>query len=167
MAKVGAGGTAMAFHSVDPSALVERVFERIRRERMEGIDLLNPALAVAAVGFARHADDWRGALVTPWGIQLLLLPAVEDWPLPASHARALRRYAAGDFAFLPNREEELGDYLACPLVHDMRPYADQETALATARACLVALDMAPGQASPEPDAPSSPARRRFFLGSAP
>lgn len=153
----------MGFHAGDPSALVEEVFARIQRERMADVDLLNPALSVAAVGFARHADDWRGVLVTPWGIRLLLLPAVADWPVPASHERMIRRYPAGDFVFLANHEEGLGDYLACPLVHDMRNFADQETALLTARACLIALDMAPEQPAPEPDAPSSPTRRGFLF----
>lgn len=152
----------MGFHAGDPSALVEATFRRIETERMTGLPMLNPALSVAAVGFARHENDWRGVLVTPWGIQLLLLPAVADWPLPASHERAFRKYPAGDFAFLPNHEAGLGDYLACPLVHDMRPYADQETALATARACLIALDMAPAKPEAEPAAPASAARRRFL-----
>lgn len=156
--------TAMAFHAHDPSALVEDVFARIHRERMAGVDLVNPALAVAAVGFKRLGDDWRGVLVTPWGIHLLLLPAAAGWPVPASHERVFRRYPAGDFAFLANREEGLGDYLVCALVHDMSPYADQETAELTALACLIALDMAPGQAAdaPDPAAPASDARRKFL-----
>jgi len=152
----------MGFHASDPSALVEETFARIQRERMAGVDLLNPALAVAAVGFARHANDWRGVLLTPWGIRLLLLPAVADWPVPPTHERVLRRYAAGDFAFLASHEEGLGDYLACPLVHDMRNYADQETALLTARACLIALDMAPPLPEADARAPVSDTRRKFL-----
>lgn len=152
----------MAFHTGDPSALVETVFARIHRERMADIDLVNPALAVAAVGFKRVADDWRGVLVTPWGIHLLLLPAVAGWPVPPSHERAFRQYPAGSFAFLANREEGLGDYLVCPLVHDMRPYADQETAELTALACLIALDLPPEVAEAKPAVPASGARRRFL-----
>ncbi len=153
----------MSFHASDPSVLIEAIFARIQRERMADIDLLNPALSVAAIGFARHADDWRGVLVTPWGIRLLLLPAVAGWPVPASHERVIRSYPSGDFVFLANREEGLGDYLACPLVHDMRNFADQETAALTARACLIALDMAPAAEKPDPGAPSSPTRRGFLF----
>jgi [NiFe] hydrogenase assembly HybE family chaperone len=152
------------FHASDPSTPVEAAFECIHRERMAGIDLLNPALAVAAVGFARHEADWRGVLVTPWGIHLLLLPAVADWPVPAPHERVFRRYPAGDFAFLANREEGLGDYLVCALVHDMRPYADQAAALLTARACLVALDTATPEKTVDQARPASPARRGFLTG---
>jgi [NiFe] hydrogenase assembly HybE family chaperone len=151
----------MAMFEESPAALLESVFARIHQERMAGLDLLNPRLSIAAVGFERHGDDWRGVLVTPWGIRLLLLPAVADWPVPAEHERAFRDYAAGTFAFLPNREAELGDYLACPLLHDVREIADHDTALLTARACLIALDMAPGQqVVPPPEVSTS--RRRFL-----
>lgn len=133
---------------------------RIAAERMADMPMLNPAVRVAAVGFERHDNEWRGVLVTPWGINLLLLPATEQWNAPQAHQRAFRAYPSGTFAFLANREEGLGDYLACPLVHDMQHYADHETAVLTAQACLVALDTAP--ASAEADAPESPARRRLF-----
>lgn len=151
-------------HLSDPSTLVESAFRRIQAERWSGMPMLNPALSVAAVDFARRDDDWRGVLVTPWGINLLLLPAVADWPMPASHERAFRQYASGTYAFLGNHEDDLGDYLACPLIHEMAQFADQETAVMTARACLIALDLAPRQVSSDPAAPQSPARRSFFSG---
>lgn len=150
------------FHHQDPSALIEATFRRIETERMTWLPFLNPRLRIAAVGFARHENDWRGALLTPWGIQLLLLPAVADWPVPSPLERAFRQYPAGTFAFLPNHEEGLGDYLACPLISDMQPFADQETALATARACLIALDIPPVRSEAQPAAPVSDGRRRFL-----
>lgn len=150
----------------NPSAQVEATFRRIQAERMAGLPLLNPALEVAALGFARHEIDWRGVLVTPWCVDLLLLPATADWPVPGPHERVFRQYAAGNFAFLPNYEDGLGDYLICALIHDMKQFPDQETARMTAQACLIALDLAPGQPQPDAAAPSSSARRKFLsLGS--
>jgi [NiFe] hydrogenase assembly HybE family chaperone len=149
-------------HRDNPAPLLEQTFERIRVERMAGMSMLNPALAVAAVDFARQGNEWRGVLVTPWGINLLLLPAVEEWLVPAPHERVFRTYPAGNFAFLGNREEGLGDYLACPLIHDMQQFEDQETAVNTARACLIALDLAPATAPVAEAAPESPARRKMF-----
>jgi [NiFe] hydrogenase assembly HybE family chaperone len=150
----------------NPSAQVEATFRRIQAERMAGLPLLNPALEVAALGFARHENDWRGVLVTPWCIDLLLLPATADWPVPGPHERVFRQYAAGNFAFLPNHEDGLGDYLICALIHDMKQFPDQETARMTAQACLIALDLAPGRPRPDAAAPSSSARRKFLsLGS--
>jgi [NiFe] hydrogenase assembly HybE family chaperone len=149
-------------HAQNPSMLIEQTFERIHSERMADLPFLNPRISVAAVGFARQGDDWRGVLVTPWGIQLLLLPAVAHWPVPPPLERAFRHYPAGTFAFLPNHEEELGDYLACPLISDMKPFADQATALATAQACLIALDTPPAAQTAEVAVPVSDARRRFL-----
>jgi [NiFe] hydrogenase assembly HybE family chaperone len=153
----------MNFHANDPSALIETVFLRIEGERMAGMPMLNPAVRVAAVGFERRGDqgrEWRGALVTPWGINLLLLPADAGWQAPDPHERVFRTYPSGTFAFLGNREEGIGDYLACPLVHDMQHFADHETAVLTAQACLAALDAAPVRE--ECCEPESPARRRLF-----
>ena len=50
-------------HRDNPGPLLETTFERIRTERMAGMSMLNPALAVAAVGFERQGNEWRGALV--------------------------------------------------------------------------------------------------------
>jgi [NiFe] hydrogenase assembly HybE family chaperone len=154
------------FHTANPGGLIEATFRRIQTERMTGLPLLNPILEVAAVGFERKGDEWRGMLVTPWCINLLLLPATPDWMFPKSHERVFREYPAGTFGFLGNREDELGDYLICPLFHDMKQFADQATAVLTARASLIALDLAPGQGEAEEPAPSSSSRRKFLsLGS--
>lgn len=149
-------------HPENPAPLIETAFARIHGERMAGLDMLNPALAVAAVGFERHGNDWRGVLVTPWGINLLLLPATAGWSMPRSHERVFRQYPAGSFAFLGNHEDGLGDYLACPLIHDMARFADQETAVTTARACLIALDLMPAEPEVDATAPASATRRKFL-----
>lgn len=151
------------FHASDPGALVEDTFRRIHVERMADLPLLNPALSVAAVGFTlQDGREWRGALLTPWGLGLLLLPASAEWAPVVEHTRVFRRYASGSFAFLGNHEAGLGDYLLCPLIHEMAQFSDQETALLTARACLLALDMAPAGATPEPEPEVSNSRRKFL-----
>ena len=158
----------MNMHTDDPTPLVEAVFRDIQAQRMDGLSMLNPALWVQAVGFARretpHAE-WLGVLVTPWSMGLMLLPAGADWPATASHERAFREYPAGTFAFLPNQEAGLGDYLICPLFHEMSQFADQATAVMTAQASLLALQMAPAQPAAAA-VPEQPGRRKFLtLGS--
>jgi [NiFe] hydrogenase assembly HybE family chaperone len=157
----------MQFHTDDPSPLIEATFRHIHQTRMTDLPMVNPVLAVAAVGFVLHEGrEWRGALLTPWGIGILLVPASADWDMPPSHERAFRKYASGTFAFLGNQEDGLGEYLLCPLLHDTTHIPDQETALTTARACLIALDLSPGEVPPEPADPSQPtslSRRRFFM----
>jgi [NiFe] hydrogenase assembly HybE family chaperone len=153
--------------AANPSVQVEAAFRRIYAERMAGLPLLNPALDVAVVGFARHGahgEEWRGVLLTPWCIDLLLLPATADWSVPGPHERVFRHYASGNFAFLPNYEEDLGNYLICALIHDMNRFPDQDAARLTAQACLIALDLAPTPPAIDPAAPASPARRGFLTG---
>ena len=59
--------------AADECAL-EQAFERVRTERMAGLPILNEQLRVEALGFR----DWQavrvGALVTPWSINLVILP---------------------------------------------------------------------------------------------
>ncbi|MCX7896770.1 MAG: [NiFe]-hydrogenase assembly chaperone HybE [Rhodocyclaceae bacterium] len=150
----------------NPAPIIEAVFRRIHEERMAGLPFLNPALEVAAVGFTRHEEDWRGILLTPWVMALVLLPASEAWPLPAFHQRVFRHYAAGTFAFLPNEEEGLGIYLTCPLISDLRPFSDHATALMTARECLALLDRPATEISEMRSESISLSRRRFLLRSA-
>lgn len=158
----------MHVHASDPSPLIEACFRRIQAERMTGLPMLNPALAVAAIGFAVQAGrpdrldrEWRGVLLTPWGLGLMLLPATADWQAVVEHERVFRQYPAGNFVFLGNREEGLGEYLFCPLIHEMAQFVDQETAVMTARASLIALDMAPP--APQPAPPEVSGSRRKFL----
>lgn len=150
-------------HTQDPSPLIEATFRRIHAERMADLPLLNPVLEVAAVGFSLvDGKEWRGVLLTPWSLGLLLLPASADWAPITEHTRVFRQYASGNFAFLGNREEGIGEYLLCPLIHDLKQFDDQETARMTAQACLIALDMAPAPAAPEPESEACSGRRKFL-----
>ena len=60
----------------------------VLRERMAGVPILNPALSVQTVDFSPWRGHWLGALVTPWFINLVVMPldpaawrsAPERWP---------------------------------------------------------------------------------------
>lgn len=148
-------------HLENPAARVEAAFRRIETDRMAGLPMLNPALSVEAVDFARHEGHWLGALVTPWSLSLMLLPTShEGWVGAAEGERVIRHYPAGDIAFLGAAEPEIGAYLACSLFTSMAQFDDQEAARLTARACRLALLQAP----PAPDLPASPSRRAFLIG---
>jgi [NiFe] hydrogenase assembly HybE family chaperone len=147
----------------DPSASVEQAFRRIEAERMADLPFCNPALRVEAVGFNRRDQHWLGALVTPWTLNLLLLPSrVDTWVAAPEGRRLMIRYPAGEFAFLGGDEEEIGEYLTCPLFASMAQFADQETARLAARASLIALARDPSAIPPERTV-ASPARRRLFV----
>lgn len=173
-------------HASDPAAQVEAAFRRIERERMQGVPILNPALQVQALPFERWQGQWLGTLVTPWFMNLMLLPGdAEGWKPAREGERVFHRFAAGDFAFLGNLEPDLGEFQTCSLVSPMGQFPDQASAIATARAALAMLHVQPAPdglapatkgcaaagavaeaAAPAPARPPAPARRVFLFGRA-
>jgi [NiFe] hydrogenase assembly HybE family chaperone len=155
---------AVRVFAQDPSSQVEQAFRRIEAERMAGLPFCNPALRVEAVGFARHDDQWLGALVTPWTLNLILVPgSAATWISAPEGRRLMIGYPAGQFAFLGGDEEEIGEYLACPLFASMAQFNDQQTARLSAHASLIALLQGSAVGDHAPGKVESPSRRRLFV----
>lgn len=153
-------------HAGNPTPQVEAAFRRIETERMAGLPFCNPALRVEAIGFDLHDGHWLGVLVTPWAMSLLLVPGAEEgWVNAPEGRRLMIDFPAGSFAFLGGFEDEIGEYLSCPLIASMAQFADQETARLAAQGSLAALMHGPeaGPVADRPQSPQSPARRRFFV----
>ena len=164
-----------------PAGALERAFRGILDTQMRDMPMLNPALGVEAVGFRPWSDHWLGILVTPWFMNLVLMPRVAaKWQ--AIRERESRHYVfpAGVFEFIGGRDAALGDYQACSLFSPMFEFVDQLGARETAVAALAALFDAGSRESPAPRAPrideSAPAsnraapllsKRDFLLGVSP
>lgn len=148
----------------NPAPLVEAAFRRIDAERMADLPFRNPALCVEAVGFRMHDGQWLGVLVTPWAMNLLLLPAnAATWIGVPAGRRSMIHYPAGDMPFLGGEEAEIGEYLVCPLFASMAQFTDQDTARLTAQASLIALLKAAPASDPVQNKVESPSRRRLFV----
>lgn len=122
------------------AAELERVFDSILHERMRGMPVLNPALAVKAVGFRDWHGDCLGVLITPWFMNLVLLPhdaAAGQTRQPGDKLAV--RFPSGAYEFIVNAEAALGTYLSCSLFSPMFDFADQQAAEATAAAVMEAL----------------------------
>lgn len=166
-------GASRPGYEGDPSPVLEKVFSRILAEDVADMPLLNPALRVEAVGFACSDIGWLGVLVTPWFMNLMLLPAAGvPWQPLATGAKRRLCFPAGEFVFFGGWEDELGDYLYCSMFSPMSQFADHESAQATAGeirrvllspAVNTASADAPGVANPSP-APQSPSKRAFLRG---
>ena len=161
------------------AARVETTFERVRRERMAGLPFVNEALRVELVGLRRWRGLWLGVLVTPWFMNLLLLPGddVADgeevaarWPAVRTGEYAQFAFPAGTMSFLAGREGEVGEYLSCSLFSPMFEFAEHDVARQTAEACLVALfdpAVAGGMPAAEPEKAEEPtpvSKRDFLRG---
>lgn len=161
-------------------ALVQ-VYQRVQAGPMQGLPLLQPGLAVEAVGFQPGADDphvAEGVLITPWFMSLLRLPLA--WQDGATQVGRKQALAFGNevFDFIAAHDPALGLHAACALFSPMGAFASQDQARDTAQAVLAQLRQ-PAAAGPatataaQPPALSGdasarapapvPARRAFLL----
>lgn len=154
-------GLRMKLWTADPSPQLAAVFTDIAGTRMAGVPICNPVLRVEAVGFRRTAEGhWAGLMITPWAINLLVLPGQQDgWPLLGAGSKHDWRFPSGDYEFIVAQEDRLGTYHLCSLFSPALEFATHEvaqlTALATAHA-LFAEPLAP------PAAAAAPTRRAFL-----
>ncbi len=119
--------------------LVE-AFRMIHATRMRDLPFLNPALTVEGVGFRHWQDRLLGILITPWFMNLMLLPTdAAACAMPGEGEKQTWTFPAGRFDFVSGVEEGIGWYQSCSLFSPMACFADQESARATAVAALEAL----------------------------
>jgi [NiFe] hydrogenase assembly HybE family chaperone len=143
----------------DPSARLESAFTRIWKTRMAGLPFLNPALGVESVGFRPWEGQWLGVLVTPWSMNLVLMPGEGRWEALAAGGERVAVMPAGRFRFIAGRDDELGEYHACSLFSPVLEFADHESARATAQAALAALFEAANAPGADAYQPSEPAAK--------
>jgi [NiFe] hydrogenase assembly HybE family chaperone len=188
-ARRGEGGTEpLPACRPSPAVALERVFQGVLLRQMQDMPMVNPALSVEAVGFRPWHEHWLGILITPWFMNLMLLPRViANWQHIAERESRHYVFPAGVFEFIGGSDPVLGDYQACSLFSPMFEFADQGGARETAMAALDALfDTASrnhaevaapqpanlaGQGDPAPSAGTAPAarvvsKRDFLFGPA-
>jgi len=147
----------------DATRRLEQAFGAILQERMRDVPILNPALAVEAVGLREWEGCWIGALVTPWFINLVVLPGTGAWRTVPDRDSVWYTFPSGRFEFIAGSEPGLGPYHACSLFSPVQEFGDHETARETARLALESLfdPTLLGEGRGRPDGP--PMSRRDFL----
>lgn len=116
-------------------------YRRIERERMHGLPICNDKLQVEAVGFRPHDRCLCGVLVTPWFMNLVLLPAEgEKWSAATFDRKVIWRFNAGEYEFTPAILEGIGTHLSTPLFSTVQDFPDQDTARRVAGEVLARLD---------------------------
>lgn len=116
---------------------LHRVFTRIHQERMQGVPMLNPAMQVQCVGFRTWQSHCLGVLITPWFMNLVLLPCEGgEWQELRIGDKVTRVFPSGSYEFIVGEEEGLGRYLSCSLFSPVFEFDSQEAAVATAEAVM-------------------------------
>lgn len=145
------------------AAELETAFARIRVERMADVPILNDALRVEAVGFTAWREEALGVLVTPWFMNLMLVPAEPAaWCGQRPGEKSIVSLPGGDFEFIAAFEEGVGDYRMCSLFSPVFEFADHDTAAATAAAVMERLLAPASEAAEAPEAPRTLSRRELF-----
>lgn len=117
---------------------LEQTFQAIERERMQGVPILNPHLQVKAFGFKRWLTYRLGIVLTPWFMNIVLLPQ-EVEPTLTVGAKQLISLPSGAYEFIVGHEEALGFYLSCSLFSPVFEFENQAAAEATAEIALLHL----------------------------
>ena len=141
----------------------------IERERMADVPILNASLAVEAVGFREWENQCLGVLVTPWFMNLMLLPLDVDEQTGEQHSgdTSTVSFPAAEFEFIYGEEAGIGGYRMCSLFSPVFEFEDHAAAVATAKSVLEQLMTPPDveEESEDPKPQSEPVSRRdLFRG---
>lgn len=142
---------------------LEKAFRTIHQERMEGLPILNQALQVQTVGFCHVGSHCAGILITPWFMNLMLLPSEGDSFADAEPGdKRSVAFPSGPCEMELCEEELIGRYLSRPLFSPMSQFTSQEQAVKTAESIMQRVITA---AEPTPQkAPPEPGRRALLRG---
>ncbi len=127
----------------DPQTVVEileHTFDRIHREDMQGIPILNPAIKVQALGFHECQGRILGVLITPWLMNVVMLPAQnEDLSGMELGHKLPHEFPSKTYKFMINDIDGIGPCQTHSLYSPMREFASHAQAVAVAQAFLDGL----------------------------
>lgn len=119
---------------------MEQAFEKIHQESMQGMPLLNSSIKVETLGFQYYQDRVIGIVITPWLMNIILLPAEdEDWSgLTLGHKQS-HTFPSKTLKFLVNDIDGIGFCQTHSLFSPMNKFSSHEHAVSTAQVFLDSL----------------------------
>ena len=111
---------------ISSTALVER-FRDIHEQRMRDLPFINAQIWVEAIGFRTFEDFEIGVLITPWFMNLMLLPDDVSSNIEQGH-KVNVSFPSGEIEFTTALDDELGLYFTAVLFSSVMSIPDQATA---------------------------------------
>ncbi|MGB0683818.1 MAG: [NiFe]-hydrogenase assembly chaperone HybE [Magnetovibrionaceae bacterium] len=113
---------------------------QIQETGMRDVPILNLSLQVETIGFRSLGDDWIGMLITPWFINLVLLPG-DCTAFRARQTGDKVKYSlpAGRFEFIVGHLEGYGVLPSCSLFSPVTEFENQDAARIAAQAAIEAI----------------------------
>ncbi len=118
---------------------IEQVFQQIYLQRMADMPLINQKLSVQSIGFQQWQKNILGILVTPWFMNIMLLPGEDKWDSLHEKQKITHCFPSGKYVFIVGFEAAIGYYQMCSLFSPMFEFADQDAAQQTATIALQEL----------------------------
>ncbi len=119
---------------------LEAEFNEIWHSKMRDVPMVNRNLEVRAVGFRVYEGRLLGVLLSPWFMNLVLLPTEdEDWDRLTPGEKEVISFPSGRYEFTHNTRPMIGGYKACSLFSMMGDFKTQADAVEVASAVMQAL----------------------------
>ncbi len=106
---------------------------------MKGLPIYNPTLAVEGVGFRDFQGRQAGVIVTPWFMNLTVLPGAADRAVWRNGETTRLAFPSGAYDFVVSEIEDFGPIGTCSLFSPMLDFADHEAARVAAQAAADSL----------------------------
>lgn len=150
---------------VELGNLLEVCYRRIGERSMRELPIYNDALAVEAVGFRSWGDALTGILITPWFMNLMLLPLDGSLALLGQGSSITHAFPVGTVDFNVGDIDGIGPIASCSLFSPMFEFSTMEQARATAEAALIEILLPPAEHErPAAKVAAAVDRRRFLRG---
>ncbi len=107
--------------------------------KVKGLPIYNPTLAVEAVGFRLHEGRRVGVVLTPWFMNLTVLPSTEDRAVWVSGGTVRLAFPSGAYDFTVSELDDVGLVGCCSLFSTMSEFTDHEAARLAASTVAEAL----------------------------
>jgi len=128
---------------------------------MKGMPVYNPTISIEAVGFKQHEGRYVGVMVTPWFMNIAVLPSEADRAIWVNGETLRLALPSGSYDFMISDLPHFGLVGSCPLFSMMSDFTDHEAAQIAAVAAAEALLQAD---EPEPRQVPVVSRRKLLGG---
>ena len=126
--------------------------------KVKGLPIYNPTLAVEAIGFREYQGRQAGVIVTPWFMNLVVVPSAADSASWLAGNTVRLAFPSGEYDFMVTDLHGFGLVGTCALFASMHEFTDHEAAQTAATSIAEALFQ------PEQPAPAATVSRRQLLG---
>jgi [NiFe] hydrogenase assembly HybE family chaperone len=119
-----------------PVCRLEEHYRSILKDRMQDMPFVNKALEVAAVGFRDFDAHSLGVLISPWFMNLVLLPGTDEWSALEQGSVIGMALPGENIDFNVCHDRDIGTYLTAVLFRTVADFPDQSAAVSVAEDVL-------------------------------